>query len=93
MIKQKPMRQRLRSAALLVFVIVVSDYLKLFFSLSNYDGSFRRSNKWKFPYFLQGCSSFHCFLVGLWCGWICPAGALGEVCLPINNKPGEWEEN
>jgi hypothetical protein len=27
-------------------------------------------------------------LVGrLWCGWLCPAGALAELCLPINDRP------
>lgn len=23
----------------------------------------------------------------LWCGWVCPAGALGELCLPVNDRP------
>jgi len=23
----------------------------------------------------------------LWCGWACPAGGLGEICFPINNRP------
>lgn len=27
------------------------------------------------------------FLGRLWCGWVCPAAGLGEVCFPINNKP------
>lgn len=27
------------------------------------------------------------FVGRLWCGWACPAGALGEVCKPVNNQP------
>ncbi|MBN2119014.1 MAG: 4Fe-4S binding protein, partial [Anaerolineales bacterium] len=27
------------------------------------------------------------FLGRLWCGWVCPAGGLAEICFPINNKP------
>jgi polyferredoxin len=23
----------------------------------------------------------------LWCGWVCPAGGLGEICFPVNNRP------
>jgi ferredoxin-type protein NapH len=22
-----------------------------------------------------------------WCGWVCPAGGLGEICFPINDRP------
>jgi polyferredoxin len=27
------------------------------------------------------------FLGRLWCGWACPAGGLGEICLATNNHP------
>ena len=27
------------------------------------------------------------FVGRLWCGWACPAGALGELCFPINDRP------
>jgi ferredoxin-type protein NapH len=27
------------------------------------------------------------FLGRIWCGWLCPAGALQEIYFPINNKP------
>jgi ferredoxin-type protein NapH len=23
----------------------------------------------------------------LWCGWACPAGAIGELCFPVNERP------
>jgi ferredoxin-type protein NapH len=23
----------------------------------------------------------------LWCGWVCPAGAMGEICFPVNDRP------
>jgi polyferredoxin len=26
------------------------------------------------------------FFGRLWCGWICPAGGLGEMCLPVNDR-------
>ncbi len=27
------------------------------------------------------------FLGRLWCAWLCPGGGMGEVCIPIQNKP------
>jgi polyferredoxin len=27
------------------------------------------------------------FVGRLWCGWICPAGGLGEICFAANNRP------
>lgn len=27
------------------------------------------------------------FVGRAWCGWLCPAGSLGELCIPINNRP------
>ena len=27
------------------------------------------------------------FLGRLWCGWVCPAGGLGEICFAVNNRP------
>ncbi|HVN53405.1 MAG TPA: 4Fe-4S dicluster domain-containing protein [Anaerolineaceae bacterium] len=23
----------------------------------------------------------------LWCGWVCPAGGIGEICFPVNDRP------
>lgn len=27
------------------------------------------------------------FVGRAWCGWLCPAGGLGELCFPANNRP------
>lgn len=86
MIKQKPTRQRLRGALLLFSLLLFPITLNYF---SPYLIMMGASESVINGSFLVFCGLFlsSLFLGRAWCGWLCPAGALGEACQPINNKP------
>ncbi len=86
MIKNKPTRQRLRSALLLFSLLMFPITLNYFSPYLIIMGASEGLINGSFLVF-SGMFLSSLFLGRLWCGWLCPAGALGEVCQPINNKP------
>lgn len=85
MIKQKVIRQRLRSAlllfSLLMFPITLNYFSPCLVIMGASEGVINGS------FLVFAVLFFSSLFFGrLWCGWVCPAGALGEVCQPINNK-------
>jgi len=85
MIRQKPTRQRWRSAFLLFSLLMFPITLNYF---SPYLIMMGASESMINGSFLVFCGMFvsSLFLGRLWCGWICPAGALGEVFQSINDR-------
>ena len=84
--KQKPTRQRLRSALLLFSLLLFPITLNYFSPYLIIMGASQGVINGSFIVF--GGMFFVSLFVGrLWCGWVCPAGALGEVSQTINNKP------
>jgi ferredoxin-type protein NapH len=85
MIRQLPMRQRIRKA--LVFVALLSFPITMNF-FSPYviiDGAMNGIINGSLVMFgLMFLSSL--FLGRLWCGWVCPGGGMQEMFEPINNK-------
>jgi ferredoxin-type protein NapH len=85
MSRQKTTRQRLRSAlllfSLLMFPITLNYFSPYLIMMGASEGIINGS-------FLVFCGMFlsSLFFGRLWCGWVCPAGALGEVCQPINDR-------
>jgi polyferredoxin len=85
MIKQKVIRQRLRSALLLFSLLMFPITLNYFSPYLIIMGASEGVINGSFLVF-AGLFFSSLFFGRLWCGWVCPAGALGEVCQPINNK-------
>jgi ferredoxin-type protein NapH len=85
-IKQLPARQRVRRA--LLFASLLLFPITLYY-LSPYiivDGAANGVINGSFIAFML--MFFSALFVGrLWCGWVCPAGALQEFGMPINNRP------
>jgi polyferredoxin len=84
--KQKPTRQRLRSALLLLSLLLFPITLNYFSPYLIMMGASQGVVNGSFLVF-AGMFVLSLFVGRLWCGWICPAGALGEVLQPVNNKP------
>lgn len=84
--KQKPTRQRFRSALLLFSLLLFPITLNYFSPYLIIMGATQGIINGSFLVF--AAMFFLSLFVGrLWCGWVCPAGALGEVLQPVNNKP------
>ena len=85
-IKQLPARQRVRRALLFASLLLLPITL---YYLSPYvivDGAANGIINGSFIAFsLMFLSAL--FVGRLWCGWVCPAGALQEFGMPINNRP------
>jgi polyferredoxin len=85
-IKQLPTRQRIRKALLFVSFLVFPVTLYYFSPVIIMQGASEGIINASFIVFgLMFVSSL--FVGRLWCGWVCPAGALQEFGQPINNKP------
>lgn len=85
-VRQKPLRQRFRSALLLISLLLFPITLNYFSPYVIIQGaSLGIVNGSLIVFAAMFLSSI--FLGRLWCGWACPAGALGEACFHINNKP------
>jgi polyferredoxin len=86
MIKQLPARQRIRRLlVLLVFLSfpITMNYLSPYVSLYGSMNGIISASLVLFA--LMFLSSL--FLGRLWCGWICPGSAMGDIAEPINRKP------
>ena len=79
-------RQRVRKALIIVSMLlfpVIMNYLSPYVII---DGAMQGIVNGSLIVFgLQFLSAL--FVGRLWCGWVCPAAGLGEVCTPISNKP------
>jgi polyferredoxin len=90
-IKQNPRRQRFRKALLFVSLLLFPVTLYYFSPALILQGASEGIINASFIVFaLMFISAL--FVGRLWCGWACPAGALQEFGMPINNKttPGGW---
>jgi polyferredoxin len=86
MIKQLATRQRVRKALLLSSMLlfpITMNYFSPYVIIAGASQGIINGSMLVFAgMFLSS------LLFGrLWCGWVCPAGALGEVCFPINDQP------
>ncbi len=86
MIKQNPRRQRLRRALLILAFLAFPITMNYFSPYVVIDGAYQGVVNGSLVMF--GLMFISSLLLGrLWCGWACPAGALGEICQPVNDKP------
>jgi len=83
---QLALRQRVRKALIIVSMLlfpVLMNYLSPYVII---DGAMQGIvNGSSIVFGLLFLSAL--FVGRLWCGWVCPAAGLGEVCVPINSKP------
>jgi len=93
-VRQLPLRQRFRRALLLLSLLLFPVTLYYFSPALILQGAAQGIvNGSAIVFGLMFLASL--FIGRLWCGWVCPAGALQEAGIPINNKrtPGgrlEW---
>ena len=79
MIKQNPRRQRLRRALLILAFLAFPITMNYFSPYVVIDGAYQGVVNGSLVMF--GLMFISSLLLGrLWCGWACPAGALGEIC-------------
>jgi ferredoxin-type protein NapH len=84
--KQLPTRQRYRKALLLVSFLLFPLTLYYFSPALIIQGASEGIINASFIVF--GLMLLSALFVGrLWCGWLCPAGAMQEFCTSVNNKP------
>ncbi|MBN2006640.1 MAG: 4Fe-4S binding protein [Anaerolineae bacterium] len=83
---QPATRQRIRKALVIVSLLLFPVTMNYFSPYVIIDGAAQGIlNASPLVFGLQFLSAL---LFGrLWCGWVCPAAGLGEVCFSINNKP------
>jgi ferredoxin-type protein NapH len=85
-VKQLPTRQRIRKALLLISFLLFPLTLYYFSPVLIIQSTSEGVINGSFIVFtLMFLSAL--FVGRLWCGWGCPAGALQEFDIPINNKP------
>ncbi|MBN1138442.1 MAG: 4Fe-4S binding protein [Anaerolineae bacterium] len=85
-VKQLPTRQRIRKGLLFVSFLLFPVTLYYFSPALILNGAAEGIVNASFITF--GLMFVAALFVGrLWCGWVCPAGALQEFAQPINNKP------
>jgi ferredoxin-type protein NapH len=86
MIKQLPLRQRVRKALVILAFLsfpITMNYLSPYVII---DGAMNGIVNGSLVMFgLMFVSSL--FLGRLWCGWVCPGGGMQEIVEPVNNKP------
>jgi ferredoxin-type protein NapH len=84
--KQLPTRQRYRKGLLLVSFLLFPLTLYYFSPALIMQGAAEGIINASFIVF--GLMLVSALFVGrLWCGWLCPAGAMQEFCAAVNNKP------
>lgn len=85
-IKQAPMRQRVRGGLLYLSFLLFPATLYYFSPILILTSTMKGIINASFISFaLMFISSL--FVGRLWCGWVCPAAALQDFALPINNQP------
>ena len=85
-VKQLPGRQRIRKGLLLLSLLLFPVTLYYFSPMLILGGASEGIVNASFIVFgLMFLASL--FVVRLWCGWACPAGALQEFAAPLNDKP------
>ena len=86
MVKQLPLRQRIRKALVILAFLsfpVTMNYLSPYLII---DGAMNGIVNGSLIMFgLMFVSSL--FLGRLWCGWVCPGGGMQEIVEPVNNRP------
>lgn len=86
MIKSRSKRQRTRIALLIGSFLLFPITLNYFSPYVIIDGASQGIVNGSLVMFaLMFLSAL--FFGRLWCGWACPAGALGEICMAANDKP------
>jgi polyferredoxin len=84
-IRQAPRRQRLRKSLLLVSLLLFPLTLYYFSPYLVFQGAALGVVTGSLLMF--GLLFVSALFVGrLWCGWLCPGGAVGEFCQPMNEK-------
>jgi polyferredoxin len=82
----KKRRQRIRSAFLLISLLlfpVILNYLSPYVII---DGAMNGVVNGSMIVF--GLLFLTSLFVGrLWCGWLCPGGSIGKICIAVNDKP------
>lgn len=84
--QQLETRQRIRKALIIISLLlfpVIMNYFSPYVIIDSASQGIVNASLIVFG--LQFLSAL--FLGRLWCGWVCPAGGLAEICFPINNKP------
>ena len=85
-VKPRSTRQRTRKALLIVSFLlfpITMNYLSPYVIV---DGAFQGIINGSFVMF--GLMFLSSLLFGrLWCGWICPAGGLADICMAVNDRP------
>jgi ferredoxin-type protein NapH len=91
-VKQLPKRQRIRKALVIISFLLLPVTLYYFSPAIILGGAAMGViNASLIVFGLMFVSAL--FVGRLWCGWVCPAGGLQEVCAPINDKRfagGKW---
>jgi ferredoxin-type protein NapH len=85
MIRQLPLRQRVRKALIIIFFLsfpVTMNFLSPYVIIDGAANGILNGSLVMFG--LMFISSL--FLGRLWCGWICPGGGMQEMVEPINNR-------
>jgi len=86
MIQPRSVRQRTRKAVLIISFLLFPIIMNFFSPYVIIDGASQGIVNGSLVVFgLMFLSSL--FFGRLWCGWACPAGAMGEMCLPVNDRP------
>lgn len=86
MIRQLPMRQRVRKALIILAFLsfpLTMNYLSPYLIIDSTANGIVNGSLVMFG--LMFLSSL--FLGRAWCGWVCPGGGMQEIIEPVNNKP------
>jgi ferredoxin-type protein NapH len=86
MTKTRSTRQRVRKALILISFLlfpIIMNYLSPYVIIDGASQGIVNGSLIMFG--LMFVSSL--FVGRLWCGWLCPAGGLGEICFAVNDKP------
>jgi ferredoxin-type protein NapH len=86
MVKTRKMRQRVRKAMIIttfLFFPIIMNYFSPYVIIDGASQGIINGSLMVFG--LMFLSSL--FVGRLWCGWVCPAGGLGEICFTITDRP------
>jgi ferredoxin-type protein NapH len=86
MVRQFPLRQRVRKALVIVTFLLFPIIMNFFSPYVIIDGAMNGIVNGSLVMFgLMFISSL--FLGRAWCGWVCPGGGIQEIVEPVNSKP------